>query len=158
MVTQSQISNKPVNALAVGSNIVALAGVGLVGYGIMFLVRNFTGLIELGLTPSRVGGTPEQISAFSQDLYNYIIHIQTALAGFIIAMGVVVLALAVFGIRRGERWALWTVFLAYVIAVGIGLPLHYPFHFATLGHLGLIYLDVAILLIGTVVSYRAIKA
>src|SRR5512143_2526747 len=127
MVNQSQVSSKSMNSLAMGANLVALAGIGLVGYGLLFLVRNFTGLIELGLTPSHVGGTPEQISAFSQDLYNYIIHIQTALAGFIIAMGVVVIALAVYGIRRGESWAMWTTLLAYVIAVGIGLPLHYPF-------------------------------
>jgi hypothetical protein len=46
-------------------------------------------------------------------------------------------------------------FLAPVIALGVGLPLHYPYHFGTLGHLGLIYLDAAILLSGTVVSYRA---
>lgn len=140
-----------------GSNLVALAGLGLVGYGILFLVRNFTGLIELGLTPTEVGATPEQISAFSQDLYHYITHVQAALAGTIIALGVAVLALAVFGIRRSERWALWTALLAPVIALGVGLPLHYPYHFATLGHLGVIYLDVAILLVGTVVSYRAIK-
>jgi hypothetical protein len=40
----------------------------------------------------------------------------------------------------------------------IALPLHYPYHFATLGHLGLIYLDAVILLIETILSYRAMKA
>ena len=44
-----------------GANLVLLAGVGLVGYGVMFLVRNFTGFIELGLTPQLIGGTPEEI-------------------------------------------------------------------------------------------------
>jgi len=29
----------------------------------MFLIRNFTGFIELGLTPEHLGGTPEQIRA-----------------------------------------------------------------------------------------------
>lgn len=158
MTTQTYISGKAMSAsLSTGANIVALAGVGLIGYGLMFLVRNFTGFIELGLTPEHVGGTPEQIQGFSQDLYNYISHLQVALSGFIIALGVAVIALALFGIRQGERWALWTAFLAPVIAVGIALPLHFPYHIATLGHLGLIYLDAAILFLGTVVSYQAVK-
>ncbi len=159
MTTQAKFSEKTMSAsIATGANIVALAGVGLVLYGLMFLVRNFAGFIELGLTPNHVGGTPEQIQAFSQNLYNYISHLQVALSGFIIALGIAVIALAMFGIRRGESWAVWTAFLAPVVAVGIALPLHFPFHIATLGHLGLIYLDAAILLIGTILSYRALKA
>jgi len=159
MSTQARTAEKTVIASAdAGAKIVALAGLGLVGYGLMFLVRNFTGFIELGLTPANVGGTPEQIKSFSLDLYHYISHLQVALSGFIIALGVAVIALALFGIRKGEGWALWAAFIAPVLAVGIALPLHFPYGFATLGHLGLIYLDAAILLIGTIVSYRAMKA
>jgi hypothetical protein len=159
MTTQTSVSGTSVRtSAATGANIVALAGLGLIAYGLMFLVRNFTGFTELGLTSELVGGTPQEIQAFSQNLYNYISHLQVALSGFIIALGLVVIALARFGIRHGENWALWTAFLAPVVAVGIALPLHYPFHFATLGHLGLIYIDAALLLLGTIVSYRAIKA
>ena len=139
-----------------GANLVLLAGVGLVGYGVMFLVRNFTGFIELGLTPQLIGGTPEEIRAFSPNLYHYISHLQVALAAFIIALGIAVIATAWNGIRAGQRWALWTAFLAPVVAVGLALPLHYPYGFATLGHLGLIYLDAAILLVGTVLAAKAL--
>ena len=113
------------SSASLGANVVALAGMGLVGYGIMFLVRNFTGFIELGLTPAHVGGTPEQIKAFSLDLYEYISHLQVAVSAFIIALGVAVIALAWFGIRNGERWALWTAFITPVIGVAIALPLHF---------------------------------
>jgi hypothetical protein len=140
-----------------GANVVALAGVGLVGYGIMFLIRNFTGFIELGLTPAHVGGTPEQIQAFSPDLYEYISHLQVAVSAFIIALGVAVIALAWFGIRSGQKWALWTAFLTPVIGVGIAVPLHFPYEIGTFGHLGLIYLDAVILLVGTVLSFNALK-
>jgi len=140
-----------------GPNLVLLAGVGLVGYGLMFLVRNFTGFIELGLTPQLIGGTPEDIRAFSPHLYHYISHLQVALAAFIIALGIAVIALAWNGIRTGQRWALWTAFLAPVVAVGLALPLHYPYGFATLGHLGLIYLDAAMLLVGTVLAAKALR-
>jgi hypothetical protein len=140
----------------VGAKLVALAGIGLVGYGVMFLIRNFTGFIELGLTPQHVGGTPEQIRAFSPHLFNYISHLQVAVAAFIIALGIAVIPLAWIGIRTGQRWALWTAFLAPVIGVGLALPLHYVYGIATFGHLGLIYLDAAILLVGTVLAYKAL--
>jgi cytochrome bd-type quinol oxidase subunit 2 len=155
------VASSPVPASGssnLGGNLVLLAGVGLVGYGVMFLVRNFTGFIELGLTPQLIGGTPEEIRAFSPHLYHYISHLQVALAAFIIALGIAVIAVAWNGIRTGQRWALWTAFLAPVVAVGLALPLHYPYGFATLGHLGLIYLDAAILLVGTVLAAKALRS
>jgi hypothetical protein len=109
------VASSPVPASGssnLGGNLVLLAGVGLVGYGVMFLVRNFTGFIELGLTPQLIGGTPEDIRAFSPQLYHYISHLQVALAAFIIALGIAVIATAWNGIRTGQRWALWTAFLA----------------------------------------------
>ncbi|RPJ22331.1 MAG: hypothetical protein EHM33_23800 [Chloroflexi bacterium] len=161
MATQSQVSPRTRSTIAsadLGAKIVALAGIGLVGYGIMFLIRNFTGFIELGLTPAHVGGTPEQIRAFSPDLYEYISHLQVAVSAFIIALGVAVIALAWYGIRTGQKWAMWTAFLTPVIGVAIAVPLHFPYGIGTLGHLGLIYLDAVILLVGTVLSYNALKS
>lgn len=143
--------------LGLGATLVALSGIGLVSYGIMFLIRNFTGFIELGLTPEHVGGTPQEIRAFSPDLYQYISHLQVAVSGFIIALGIAVIALAYYGIRKGERWALWTAFLSPVIAVVIAVPLHFPYGIATIGHLGLIYLDALILLVGTALAYAGLR-
>ncbi len=61
MSTNVQASGKAaVASTNVGPTTVAIAGVGLIGYGLMFLVRNFTGFIELGLTPHHVGGTPSK--------------------------------------------------------------------------------------------------
>jgi len=139
-----------------GAKLVALAGIGLIGYGVMFLIRNFTGFIELGLTPEHIGGSAEQIRAWNPRLFNYVSHLQVAVAAFIIALGVAVIPLAWNGIRTGQRWALWTAFLAPVIGVGLALPLHYVYGIATLGHLGLIYLDAAILLSGTILAHRAL--
>ena len=156
-MSASPSSGLPASSSAnLGSNLVLLAGIGLVGYGLMFLVRNFTGFIELGLTPQHIGGTPEAIRAFSPHLYNYISHLQVAVAAFIIALGIAVIALASNGIRTGQRWALWTAFLAPVVGVGLALPLHYIYGLATLGHLGLIYLDATILLVGTVLAAKAL--
>jgi hypothetical protein len=141
----------------VGATLVAIAGVGLVGYGILFAIRNFSGFIELGLTPQQVGGTPESIRAFSTDLYEYISHLQVAISGFIIALGIAVFALAMYGIRRGQRWALWTSLLAPVVALIFALPLHYTYGLATMGHLGPIYLDAVLLVVGVIVAARGMQ-
>jgi hypothetical protein len=141
-----------------GAKLVALAGLGLIGYGLLIIINNFTRFIEIGLTADHIGATPEEIAAFSPLFYDYISHVQVALGGVIIALGVAVVALAWFGIRTGQGWALWTAFLAPIIALSIALPLHYPFGLATLGHLGPIYLDIALLLAGTLLSYNALKA
>jgi hypothetical protein len=66
---------------------------------------------------------------------------------------VAVIALAWYGIKKGERWALLTAFLSPVIAVSVALPLHFPYGIGTLGHLGLIYLDALILVVGTALAY-----
>src|SRR5260370_8617625 len=148
------MSASPISALGqrsaasspeLGAKLVALAGIGLVGYGVMFLIRNFTGFIELGLTPEHVGGTPEQIRAFSPHLFYYISHLQVAVAGFIIALGVAVIVLAWEGIRTGQRWALWTAFLAPVIALAFALPLAHVYGLAPLRHLAPLYLRPPIL-------------
>jgi hypothetical protein len=68
-----------------------------------------------------------------------------------------VIALAWHGIRHGERWALLTAFLGPVIAVAVAVPLHSPYGIATIGHLGSIYLDALILVVGTVLAYGGLR-
>ncbi len=156
--TSSDSPGLPGSTPALGANLVTLAGIGLVGYGLTFLIRNFTRFIELGLTPEHVGGTPEQIRAFSPHLYNYISHLQAAVAGLMIGLGVAVSALAWRGIRTGHRWALWAAFVAPLVAVAVAVPLHYVYGIATIGHLGPIYLDIAVLLVGTVLARGRFRA
>ena len=132
-----------------GANLIALGGIGLVGYGLMFLIRNFTRFIELGLTPERIGGTPEQIRAFSPHLYNYISHLQVAISGFLMAFAVQLMGLAWFGVRRGERWALWTAAGSAALAYLVAVPLHFVYGLATLLHLGPFGLVALVLIAGT---------
>ena len=134
---------------------VLVAGVALIAYGLFFVWRNFNGFIELGLTPAHVGGTPDEIRAFSPRLYNYISHLQVAVAGFIVALGVAVVSLAWNGMRHHLRWAAMTVLIVVVVAVGITLPLHYVYHIATMGHLGSLYVAAALLIAGSVISLRS---
>ena len=136
----------------IGAWMVIVAGVALIAYGLLFLWRNFTGFIELGLTPQHVGATPEQIRAFSPRLYNYISHLQVAIAGFIMALGVAVISLGWNGLRERISWTAWTVLLVVGVAVVVTVPLHYVYGLATMGHLGSLYIAAAMLVVGSLMA------
>jgi hypothetical protein len=96
-------------ALRTGAALMALAALGFIGYAVIFFVRNFTGaFLELGIGPEQVDVGPDEIRAFSDDLYHYIAHLHIAVSGFIAATGLATAALAWFGVRRGLLWAYLT--------------------------------------------------
>jgi hypothetical protein len=144
-------------ALRLGATLMALAGLAFIGYAVIFFVRNFTGaFLELGIGPGEVGVDRDQIKAFNPDLYHYIGHLHIAVSGFIAATGLAVLFLVWFGVRRGQLWAWVGAVAAPVLGLAVALPAHYPNHFDTLGHLGLIYLAVLIFVAGALLALRGL--
>ena len=145
--------------LRVGPGLMAFAGIGFIGYALIFLVRNFTdSFLELGIGPNEVEVGKAQIVEFSPALYHYIGHLHIAVSGFIAATGLAVVFLAWFGVRRGHMWAWVGAVAAPVLGLAVALPAHYPNDFDTMGHLGLIYLAVAIFMVGGLISLRGLLA
>jgi len=142
-----------------GSAVMAVAGLGFVGYAGIFFARNFTdSFLELGIGPNEVDASRDEIQAFSPSLLHYISHLHIALAGFIAAAGLAIAALAWFGVRRGQLWA-WTAAVAIpAVGLAISLPAHYPNDLDTLGHLGLAYANAALFTAGAVMTYGPIAA
>ena len=144
-------------ALKWGVYLMTLGAVAFIGYAIIFFVRNFTdSFLELGIGPGQVDKGKDAIEAFSPDLYHYISHLQIAISGFIAATGLAVAALSWFGVRRGYIWAWATAVAAPVLALAVALPAHYPWGFATIGHLGLIYLATAIFVAGALLALKGL--
>jgi hypothetical protein len=142
-----------------GSWLMGAAAAGFIGYAAIFLVRNFTdAFLELGIGPGEVNVGKDQIQSFSPSLYEYISHLQIAVSGFIAATGVAVLFLVIYGVRRGQMWAWVGAVTAPVLGLLVALPAHYPNHFDTLGHLGLIYLATLIFLVGALLALRGLRA
>jgi hypothetical protein len=140
-----------------GSWVMAIAAVGFIGYAVWFFIRNFTdSFLELGIGPSQVSVGKEEIIQFSPSLYHYIGHLHIAVSGFIAATGVAVLFLVSFGVRRGQLWAWVGAVASPVLALAVALPAHYPNHFDTLGHLGLIYLATVIFVAGALVALKGL--
>jgi hypothetical protein len=134
-----------------------IAAAGFIGYGVIFFIRNFTGsFLELGIGPNEVNVGKDQIQQFSPSLYEYISHLQIALAGFIAATGLAVLFLVVYGVRRRHAWAWVGGVASPVLALLVALPAHYANHFDTLGHLGLIYLATLIFVVGALMTGKAL--
>jgi hypothetical protein len=144
-------------ALKAGSALMTLGGVAFVAYAIWFLVRNFTGsFLELGIGPEQVNVGRDQIRNFSPSLFHYISHLHIAVAGFVAATGLAAALLAWYGVRRGQMWAWTSAVVVPVVGLAIALPAHYPYGFATIGHLGLIYLATAIFVVGAAVALKGL--
>lgn len=137
----------------VGAGLMALSGLGFVGYGIIFFVLNFSEqFLELGITEAEVPVSRGEIAEFSPQLFHYISHLHIAIAGTLAAIGIAVAALAWIGVRRRQPWAWWTAVVVPVVTLGIALPAHYPNNLDTIGHLGLIYLATLIFVVGALLS------
>jgi hypothetical protein len=141
-----------------GVNLMTFAALAFIGYAAIFFVRNFTGdFLELGIGPDEVASGKDEIKAFDNDLYHYISHLHIAVSAFIASTGLAVAALAWYGVRRGYVWAWVAAVAAPVLGLAVALPAHYPWGFATIGHLGLIYLATAIFVVGAVLSGKALR-
>ena len=145
-------------ALKWGVNLMTLGAVSFIGYAVIFFVLNFTdSFLELGIGSNQVASGGDEIKAFDSDLYHYISHLHIAVSGFIASTGLAVAALSWFGVRRGYMWAWTTAVAAPVLALAVALPAHYPWGFATIGHLGLIYLATAIFVVGALLALKGMR-
>jgi len=144
-------------ALKAGVGLMTLAAIAFIGYAVLFIVVNFASdSLEIGIGTDEVNVTKDQIKQFSPSLYDYISHANVAIAGFITSTGLATAALSWFGVRRGLGWAWAAAVATPVVGLAIALPLHYPYGFATVGHLGLIYLATAIFVVGALLAGKAL--
>jgi hypothetical protein len=150
MATRTRIANlsMPAERLEVGARLIAIGGVAVFAYGLLFLIIDFTTFTEIGLSANQVGGDPSALYHFSPALYNYISHLQVGISGFMMAFAVQLTGLAWFGVRRGERWALWTAAASAAVAYIVAVPLHFVYGLATPLHLGPFALVALVLLCG----------
>ncbi|WP_199174803.1 hypothetical protein [Halegenticoccus soli] len=138
----------------------ALAGVAFIGYGLVFLALALIGSgFELGVSMLD-GLTRSELAGTNPEVVYYITHIHVALAGFIIATGIAVAALAWYGVRTGQLWAWATATTVAVVALAIALPMHYTGRFTHdwMAHLGPIYLATIVFVVGAALTFLSIRA
>lgn len=162
MATEESVSGERQESIAIdsslrrGSALMALAGVGFIGYGAVFLAWNFLGSgFEIGVT-QLAGAAPGDLDP---TVAHYITHLQVATAAFIISTGIAVTALSWYGVRERLTWAWATAVVASVVGLAIALPMHYTgdaFAHDWITHLGPIYLATIVFVIGAVLAYRGL--
>ncbi|MFC6719065.1 hypothetical protein ACFQGT_20695 [Natrialbaceae archaeon GCM10025810] len=138
----------------------ALAGVAFIGYGLVFLALALIGNgFELGVSMLD-GLTRSELLATNPETVYYITHIHVALAGFIIATGIAVTALAWYGVRTGQLWAWASAITVAVVALAIALPMHYTGGFTHdwMTHLAPIYLATIVFVVGGALAFLSIRA
>jgi hypothetical protein len=140
-----------------GALLMALAGIGFVGYGIVFLVLNFVGSgFELGV--STLAGTTA--ADLDPTIAYYISHLHVATAAFIISTGIAVAGLSWYGVRQRLTWAWTTAIVSAVVGLALALPMHWTadaFSHDWVTHLGPIYLATVVFIVGVVLSYRGLR-
>lgn len=148
-----RIDSREESMLRMGSMLMSVGSLAFIGYAAVFFIRNFTdSFLELGIGPEQVDVGRTEIEAFSPQLFDYVSHLHIAVSGFIAATGIAVLMLSWFGVRRGMVWAWVGAVTAPVVGLAVALPAHYPWGFATLGHLGPIYIATLIFVAGALLS------
>lgn len=141
-----------------GSLLMALAGVGFIGYGVVFLILNFVGSgFEIGVS-SLAGMTKADLDP---TVAYYISHLHVATAAFIISTGIAVTALSWYGVRQRLTWAWATAVVSAVVGLALALPMHYTadaFAHNWVTHLGPIYLATIIFIVGVILAYQGLRA
>lgn len=143
-----------------GAYLIATAGLMFVLHGIGFIYRTYyTSGFELGVDELD-GVTATELAATHPEVASYIAHVHVSFAGLMIAVGLGIVALAWYGIRRGDGWALATALGVPLVFAAFSLPVHQTVHFEFdfLLHLGPAALGLPILIGGGVLAYRGMRS
>lgn len=144
-------------ALRWGWVLIFLTGIGFLAYGIAFVVVPLI-VGDIGLGVSHLEQAPK--SGLGSEVEAYLFHLQVGLAAFVLASGIAIAGLACYGVRKRRRWALGLIVLLASVGFGISVPVHYVpggFPYDHLVHLGPIYAAIVTLIVGVVLSYRALS-
>ncbi|MQR94862.1 dihydroorotate dehydrogenase [Fictibacillus phosphorivorans] len=136
----------------IGQSLFVISGICLLSAGIVISIIGMNGVfVKEDLMFFAL--TPEQISAFNQNLIPLIAHDRAGFGGALISEGFLLLTIALWGYREGEKWVWWTLLLGglpgFLTGVGTHFMIGYDNHF----HLSPAYLLFVFYFVGLVYSY-----
>ncbi|MDQ1143691.1 dihydroorotate dehydrogenase [Bacillus sp. SORGH_AS 510] len=94
--------------------------------------------------------TPDILNEFNDRLIPVIAHDRAGFGSALLSVGLLVLMLALWGIREGERWVWWTFTLGAIPAFLSGLVTHFVISYTDFVHLLPAYFAVVLYLIGVI--------
>lgn len=142
-----------------GWSLLALTGVVAILEGLGAAYRALTSdAFEPGVT-ALDGATAAELAANNPELASYVSHIQ-ANGGFLAALlGVAIVALSWYGIRRGRRWALSTTVAVEGLYLAFLIPLHglSAFEFHAVEHLAPVLVGLMLVVAGAALAYHGLS-
>lgn len=142
-----------------GAYLIGLSGIGFIANGMAMLYRVFFSAgFEAGV-PALGGVTPAELAATNHELFHYVTHLHVNVAGLMVSAGIAMVALAWFGIRRGQRWAFGTAISIPVIFLAHSLPVHgtAQFSYDAIVHLGPGIVWLPALVIGSLMAFHGLR-
>ena len=142
-----------------GAYLIAVSGVGFIVNALAMLYRVlFDPSFEAGV--STLGSVARaDLAGTNPEVVHYIDHLHVNVAGLMAAGGIAMIALAWYGVRRGQRWA-WAAAIALpVVFLGHSLPVHQTagFSFDAVAHLGPGLVWLPALLVGAGLAYHGLR-
>jgi dihydroorotate dehydrogenase len=94
--------------------------------------------------------TPEMLNEFNERLIPVIAHDRAGFGSALLSVGLLVLMLALWGIREGERWVWWTFTLGAIPAFAAGVATHYFIGYTIFIHLLPAYVALFLYVVGVI--------
>ncbi|MCR2822306.1 dihydroorotate dehydrogenase [Lederbergia panacisoli] len=94
--------------------------------------------------------TPEMLNEFNERLIPVIAHDRAGFGSALLSVGLLVLMLALWGIREGERWVWWTFTIGAIPAFLSGIITHFIIGYTDFVHLLPAYVAVVLYMIGVI--------
>jgi dihydroorotate dehydrogenase len=94
--------------------------------------------------------TPEALNEFNERLIPVIAHDRAGFGSALFSVGLLVLMLALWGIREGERWVWWTFTIGAIPAFASGLATHFFIRYTDFIHLLPAYIALILYVIGVI--------
>jgi dihydroorotate dehydrogenase len=94
--------------------------------------------------------TPEVLNEFNERLIPVIAHDRAGFGSALLSVGLLVLMLALWGIREGERWVWWTFTIGAIPAFAAGIATHFIIGYTNFPHLFPAYFAFLLYVIGVI--------
>ncbi|BDH57346.1 hypothetical protein [Tsukamurella sp. PLM1] len=122
--------------------ILIAAGVGLTVAGCTISVVGLTDVF-VHTDLHYLGTTADALRDANPRLVPFIAHDRAGFGGALIGSGIAVTTVAMWGFRRGEAWAWWTLLGGFVAGTAPAIAIHLGIGYTTFLHLAPVYLLVA---------------
>ncbi|MBS7531963.1 hypothetical protein IC619_016040 [Hazenella sp. IB182353] len=101
---------------------------------------------------------PEELEQTDPDIIPLIAHDRAGFGGTLIAVGLAVLLLALWGFREGEAWLWWTFCLGALPAFISGIGIHFYIGYVDWVHLAPPFIAVGLYVVGLICSFAYLHA